>query len=551
MLQHLFVQNYALIDELQIDFHSGLTVITGETGAGKSILLGALALALGSRADLNSLKDKEKKCVIEIEFDVHKLDLQSFFDDNGLDYEEQTIIRREITPKGKSRAFINDTPVNLGLLKTIGEQLIDIHSQHQNLDLNSQEFQINFVDAIANNQSQLHAYQKLFYDYKATQSAIDNLKAKNAQQKERFDFIQFQHKELSAAKLKANEQEELEQEQRLLSNSEEIAENLSLALKRFLRDEFGLLNELASAKNELSKVAEFFENGNEIVERVKAAHIDLEDLVSDLEQKAEVIDHDPQKLEKINSRLNQIYTLQQKHNCRSIEELLALEKQYDNELNEVESFGEELSQLEKELATQQKELVAQANNLHQKRVKAAGEISENISKQLSDLGMPHATFKIDITKSATPDKHGSSVIVFMFTADRAMQLREVTEVASGGELSRIMLIIKSLIAEKRALPSLIFDEIDTGVSGEIANKMGNIMQQMASSMQIITITHLPQIAAKGHHHSIVYKTHETAGATTHIKSLIESERIETIARMLSSGDPGKAAMENAKELLGN
>jgi DNA repair protein RecN (Recombination protein N) len=308
---------------------------------------------------------------------------------------------------------------------------------------------------------------------------------------------------------------------------------------------------LASAKNELSKVAEFFENGNDIVERVKAAHIDLVDLVADLEQKAEVIGHDPQKLEKINSRLNQIYTLQQKHNCRSIEKLLTLEKQYYNELNEVESFGEELLQLEKQLETQQKELIAQANSLHQKREKTACEISENISKQLSGLGMPHAIFKIEITKSPTPDKHGSSFIVFKFTADKAMQLREVTEVASGGELSRIMLIIKSLIAEKRALPSLIFDEIDTGVSGEIANKMGNIMQHMAASMQIITITHLPQIAAKGHHHSIVYKTHETDGATTHIKSLIESERIETIARMLSSGEPGKAAMENAKELLGN
>lgn len=551
MLQSLFVQNYALIDKLEIDFRTGLSVITGETGAGKSILLGALNLALGTRADLNSLKNKELKCIIEAKFNINNYNLQPFFKEQELDFEEQCIIRREITPQGKSRAFVNDTPVNLAQLRVLGEQLIDIHSQHQNLDINAQEFQITFLDTLADNNDLLNSYKKVYKTFQITKKQIEDIKSRNEQQKERFDFIKFQHNELKSADLKADEQEDLEKEQLILSNVEEVAEKLSIALSRFQREEYGITQELSMAKNEISKISNYFKNGNEISDRVNSALIELEDIIRDLEQKAENINHDPNRLESINNRLNKIYSLQQKHNCKNIEQLLKLEQQYSEELNEIESFDEQLSTLHKELEQQEKEINNLSKELHKKRESSAKDLSISISNQLSDLGMPHAIFKIAVTPTENADKYGKSDVVFQFATDKTMTPRDVTSVASGGELSRIMLIIKSLIAAKKALPTLIFDEIDTGVSGEIANKMGNIMHKMTQNMQIITITHLPQIAAKGKYHYTVYKTHETEGPTTRIKMLLQEERVESIARMLSSDTPTAAAMANARELLAN
>lgn len=551
MLRSLFVQNYALIDKLEIDFQTGLTVITGETGAGKSILLGALSMALGSRADLNSLKNKDLKCVIEVNFDISHYQLKSFFDEQELDFEENCIVRREITPQGKSRAFINDTPATLNQLKALGERLIDIHSQHENLELNNQEFQITMIDTIANNETLLENYKNVYKQFKHTTQKIEDLKTKNNQLKDRHDFIQFQYNELKETRLKPEEQDELEKEQLMLANVEEIAEKLSTVLNRFQRDEFGLIQELTYVRNDLQKIATYFDNGEDLAQRTNSSLIELEDISRDLESKAVNLNHDPERLETVDKRLNKIYGLQQKHHCSTIEELLKLQNSYEQELADVESFDIQLQSLEQEAAKLEAETIKLAAQLHEKRISTAAILSKTITSQLSGLGMPHAIFQIDVTLTEKIDKYGQSSIIFKFATDKTMSLRDVTSVASGGELSRIMLIIKSLIAAKKALPTLIFDEIDTGVSGEIANKMGLIMKEMAVNMQIITITHLPQIAAKGKYHYTVYKTHEEEGATTRIKALPDHDRVETIARMLSSDNPTPAAMANARELLSN
>lgn len=549
MLQNLFVQNYALIHKLEINFQADLTVITGETGAGKSILLGALSLALGHRADLNSLQNPDKKCIIEANFHLEKYNLYAFFDEHELDYEDNTIIRREITPKGKSRAFINDTPVKLNQLKSLGDRLIDIHSQHQNLELKAQNFQIAFTDTIAQNEELLALYQQKYNEYKTIQKEISALKTNNQKQKEQADFVAFQTNELKNAQLKPGEQEELEQEQKMLSNSEAIAENLKNAIQRFDRDEFGINEELIQVKNELSKIAEYFDNGQQIIERISSAIVDLEDLIQDLKSKTELVHHDPQRLENVNQRLNHIYTLQQKHAVERIDELLEIQHQYEQQLNDLEHFDDKLNQLELQAQKRYTDLKQQANELHDKRLKAAKENSRHITKQLADLGMPKAIFQIEIQKTEKLNNYGCSEVLFLFATDQNMTPKEVTKVASGGELSRIMLIVKSVIAAQKSLPTIIFDEIDAGVSGDIANKMGNIMKKMGQNMQIISITHLPQIAAKGKYHSVVYKTHKSDGAVTNIRFLDQEERVQAIAQMLSSENPTEAALKNAKELL--
>ncbi len=551
MLRDLFVQNYALIDELEISFQDGFTVITGETGAGKSILLGALSLALGSRADLSSLKNKEQKCIIEATFDIKDYQLHTFFDDNDLDYDDRSIIRREITPKGKSRAFINDTPVNLSQLKELGGGLIDIHSQHQNLQLTRQQFQIDFTDSYAQNLNDLSEYQGVYNQYLSLEKEIKDLKARNEQQKQQAEFVNYQYNELKNAQLKQNEQEELEQQQRFLGNSEEIAENLNAAIERLTREEYGVTNELGNAKNEISQIASYFDNGEELVTRLNSAMIDLEDLSQDLLNKAENIHYDPQKLETINQRLDFIYTLQKKHNKQTVEELIELQQAYEKELNEVNSFDDILAELTFRADKLKKEMQKLAGHLHNKREKAGKEVGDYITEQLKVLGMPQSQFIVEVSKLEEFNKFGSSAIQFKFSSDKKISPKEVTKIASGGELSRIMLVIKSVIATKKLLPTLIFDEIDTGVSGEISNKMAGIMKKMAEQMQIIAITHLPQIAAKGESHCIVYKTHNQEGAATHIRQLKEKDRIHTIAQMLSSGEPTQAALANAEELLRN
>jgi DNA repair protein RecN (Recombination protein N) len=551
MLQRLFVQNFALIDNLEIHFQEGLTVITGETGAGKSILLGAIALAMGARADRDSLKNKEKKCIVEIEYDVQKLTLQEFFDTNELDFDLQTIIRREISPSGKSRAFINDTPVNLSLVKELGNRLIDIHSQHENLELNQFDFQFSVIDILADNFSSLKEYQNNYNKYQHLLKNINNLKEKHEIQKQRHDFIDFQYNELENAKLKSNEQNELEQEQNRLENSETIAENLSQALVRFNREDYGILDELNNAKQEISRIASYFHNGEDLQTRINSSLIDLTDLVQDLTEKADTIQYDPQRLDEINKRLNLIYSLQQKHNKPSIDDLLFIKNELEDELNAFESFEEDLQLLEKKKIELFQQLSTLADKLHKSRLEAAEKTSDNINEQLKELGMASAIFSIEVQKSDELSKYGKSSVSFKFAPDKKTDSRLLTKVASGGELSRIMLILKSLIAAKKSLPTIIFDEIDTGVSGEIANKMGQIMKSMSGNMQLIAITHLPQIAAKGEHHKIVYKTQEDTGSKTKIKNITEAERIIAIAQMLSTDNPSDAAIANAKELLSN
>lgn len=551
MLQKLFVQNFALIDNLEINFHEGLTVITGETGAGKSILLGAIALAMGARADKDSLKNKEKKCIVEIEFDTQKLPLQKFFTENDLDFDLQTIIRREISPSGKSRAFINDTPVNLNLVKTLVSKLIDIHSQHENLELNQLDFQFSVIDTLANNITLLKDYQNSYNNYQTLIKETNSLKDRNEIQKQRQDFIEFQYNELKNANLKSNEQNDLEQEQNRLANSELIAENLSQAIKRFQRDNCSILDELNNTKQELSKIASYFDNGEDLTNRINSALIDLSDLSQDLIEKSENIQYDPFRLDEINKRLNLIYSLQQKHGKSSIDDLLYLKNELEDELNAIESFEEDLQLLEKKKDEIFQQSSVLAEKMHNSRLEAAKTASNKINLQLNDLGMQSAVFNIEIQESEELNKFGKSVVSFSFAPDRTTDLKPLTKVASGGEISRIMLILKSFIAEKKSLPTIIFDEIDTGVSGEIANKMGQIMKSMASNMQLIAITHLPQIAAKGDHHKVVYKTHEENGSQTRIKSITESERINIIAQMLSTDKPGEAAIANAKELLSN
>ncbi len=549
MLCTLFVENYALIDNLKIDFQDKLTVITGETGAGKSILLGALSLALGQRADLSTLKNKDKKCIIEASFNVKKYSLQSFFDEEDLDYEDNTIIRREITPKGKSRAFINDTPVNLNQLKVLGEKLIDVHSQHQNLQLNERNFQVNFVDTLADILIQRNEYRQAYDRYQDLVKKTEELKTRNEEQKERSDFIQFQFNELEQARLQPNEQEELERSQNMLSNSEEIAENLNNALQSLQRDDYGIISELGNTQNALEKIASFFDNGEELLSRIASATLDLDDLAQDLQQKTENIQYNPSELESINQRLNQIYSLQQKHRKNNVSDLIELKEQYKQELNEIESFEEALKKLQSSIDEEKQTMQHLADKLHENRKAAARKASHTITQQLSGLGMPQSIFQIELTKQKEFDKFGRSEIVFKFTTDKNMSPKEVTKIASGGELSRIMLILKSMLATQKALPSLIFDEIDSGVSGAIANKMGNIMKEMAKTMQIISITHLPQIAAKGNNHLIVYKKHEQQGASTQIKAISDTERVEVLAQMLGSGETSAAAIANAKELL--
>ena len=551
MLQRLFVQNFALIDQLEIDFQTGLTVITGETGAGKSILLGALSLALGTRADKDSLKDKDKKCIVEIEFNIQKLALKDFFDTNDLDFDLHTVIRREISISGKSRAFINDTPVTLNQVKELGSQIIDVHSQHENLELNQQDFQFTVLDTLADNNTLLKDFQSNYDEFLNIKKQIETLKEKNTAQKQRLDFIQFQYNELKNANLKTNEHTELEQEQNRLSHSEEIAENLKLAISRFTKEEFNIIDELHAAKQEINKVSSYFENGEELVNRIQSSLIDLEDLSQDLIDKTELVQYDPDRLESINKRLNLIYSLQQKHNTTSIDDLLTIENDLEDELNAIESFEEDLKLLERK----QKELLEILNEksleLHKKRLYTAEKISEQVILQLRELGMPSAIFNIKVLESDEFSKYGKSKLSFNFSTDEKSELRPITKIASGGELSRIMLIIKSLIAAKKSLPTIIFDEIDTGVSGEIANRMGHIMKSMSGNMQLIAITHLPQIAAKGQNHFIVYKEHNDTGAHTRIKPIADIERVNVIAQMLSTDNPGEAAIANAKELLSN
>jgi len=551
MLKHLSIQNYALIDKLEVDFSDGLTIITGETGAGKSILLGALGLIAGSRADTQSLQDKTKKCIVEASFNIKEYALKDFFWANELDYEITTNIRREITPEGKSRAFINDTPVTLTQLKALAERLIDIHSQHQTLTLNGSEFQLSVVDAYANHADSLAEYSISFKQFKALEKALNELLTKESQAKKDLDYFQFQFNELEEAGLKPDEQAGIEQELEALNNAEDIKSNLSKAATGLNGGEQNLLASLNEIKSLLASQAKFKPEINELSTRLNSSYIELKDISNELESLEQDIVYDPKRIDKLTIQLDAIYRLQQKHQVKSVEELIVIKDDLSNKLLEFSSLETEIEKTKKELTSVQKSLTALAKKIAANRKKEIPKIEKEIASLLSALSMPNAQLKIEHMETETLTANGADKVNFLFSANKGSDFKELNKVASGGELSRLMLSIKSLIAQLTALPTIIFDEIDTGVSGDVADKVGSIMNLMAKAMQVITITHLPQIASKGESHLFVYKEDKNDKTYSNIKKLTVNERVQEIAKMLSTGTPTAAAISNAKELLKN
>ncbi len=551
MLKHLSVQNYALIDQLEVEFADGLTIITGETGAGKSILLGALGLIAGSRADTQSLQDKSKKCIIEAAFNIKEYALNDFFNEHELDYEAVTTIRREINPEGKSRAFINDTPVTLNQLKDLGERLIDIHSQHQTLSLNGADFQLSVVDAFAKHYSLLNEYKTEYKNFRSLEKQLNELIEKEVQAKKDMDYFQFQFNELEDANLKAGEQVALEQELETLNNAEDIKLNLSKAAYGLSGGEQNLLSSLNEIKNILNGLSKFKPEIAELNTRINSSYIELKDISNELEALEQEILYDPKRIEILNDQLDAIYRLQQKHQVKTIEELIAIKDELSNKLLDFSSLESEIEKVKALLERSDKTLSEKAKTISDNRKKVIPKIEKEIGSLLSSLSMPNAQLKIEQKAMETYSVNGIDKINFLFSANKGSEFKELNKVASGGELSRLMLSIKSLIAQLTALPTIIFDEIDTGVSGDVADKVGSIMNTMSGKMQVITITHLPQIASKGGSHLFVYKEDKNNKTYSNIKKLSAEERVQEIAKMLSTGNPSAAAISNAKELLKN
>jgi len=551
MLKHLYVQNYALIDELELDFKEELTVITGETGAGKSILLGALSLLLGQRADTSALQDKTKKCIVEANFNIKNYNLRSFFDANNLDYQDTSIIRREINPAGTSRAFINDTPVNLNQLKEIGVQLIDIHSQHQTLSLNDAAFQLDIIDSFAKNEKLLEEYQKDFRHFKKLKQELDVLTEKEKQSQKESDYYTFQYKELEEAALKEGEQQKLEQELEVINNAEEIKTNLAKVTYLIKEGEVNILSAVAEAKTLLNNLSKYDATIKEFHERIQNAYIEIKDICDDIENMEEHLSYNASRAEEINNRLSLLYKLQQKHQLKTVEELIELKNKIQAQLKEIEFLGEKINEKKVEIEIAEKNLEHIAKNLSANRTIAIPKIERELKTLLTQLEMPNAVLQIEKNVLPDFDLNGKDDIKFLFSANKGALPKELKKVASGGELSRLMLSLKSLLAHSKALPTIIFDEIDTGVSGEVANKVGTIMQQMAASMQVISITHLPQIASKGNTHLYIYKEEKEHKTISRIKKLLKEERVIEIAKMLSTKNPSQAALKNAKELLAN
>ena len=549
MIKSISIKNYALIDSIEIDFEEGFTIITGETGAGKSILMGALSLITGQRADTGVLKDPERKCVVEGNFLLTNYGLKDFFEHKELDYANETILRREISPAGKSRAFINDTPVNLNTLKELSIKLIDIHSQHESLNLNQSEFQLKVVDSFAGNSNLLKSYQTKFADYKSIKKQLEILKEEAAQSKGDFDYLNFRFDELENAKLLLNEQEELEEEAKTLNNTEEIQRNLAVIHNSLSEDEISVLSGLKEAHQAAVRTVSFLGKISPIEERLNSSYIELKDIAEEIELILGNIEYKPERVEYVNTRLNLIYTLQQKHKVSSIAELLEIKDKLDSKLQNIVSFDDRIENLSKKLENISAELEKLALSLQGERKKVFAEIEKYVAGQLTQLGMPEAKFQIGQEILADYSISGKDKISFLFSANKNIATQNISKVASGGEVSRLMLSIKSLLSKSIGLPTIIFDEIDTGVSGEIADKMGSIMQQMSGNMQVLSITHLPQVAAKGNTHYLVYKEESKQTSTTGIKKLSQEERLQELAKMLSGENITKEAIENAKVLL--
>ena len=549
MLTQLSINNYALINQLTIDFSSGLSIITGETGAGKSILLGALGLVLGNRADLSSLKDTSKKCVVEAKVAIATYNLKDFFEEVDLDYEELTIIRREILPSGKSRAFVNDTPVKLSVLNELREKLIDVHSQHQTMELSDNSFQFSIVDALAKNQDKIDSYKRGFVKLNQLKKELQGLETIQKEANQQYDYNLHLFNELEEAKIKVDEQEELEDKLEKLNNIEDIKLNLSEALEISANDEIGLQNLLNSLENRLSKIASFSKEYQELSARITSVKIEVDDIVSELEDANENVEFNPNEIEEINDRLQLLYNLQKKHYASNNEDLLKVFEELSEKVSQVENAEETINNKKKEIHDVAEKLDKVATLITKSRTEAIPGLKKELEFLLADLGMENARFSIKIKPTKNYFANGKDELEFLFSANKGGNFGELKKVASGGELSRIMLSVKTVLSANTQLPTIIFDEIDTGVSGEVSNKIAAIMQQMSKNMQVIAITHLPQIASKGKNHYKVYKEEVKGVTTTNLKQLSTEERIKEIAEMLSGKDISDSALTHAKELL--
>ena len=550
MLKHLYIKNFTLIDQLDIAFHSGFSVITGETGAGKSIILGAIGLLLGNRADSKQIKQGEKKCTIEAHFDLSHYGFESFFEDNDIDFEpEDTIIRRELTASGKSRAFINDTPVSLQMMRILGEQLIDIHSQHQNLLLQKDDFQLNVVDIIAQDSAALSAYHSSYQHYKESLQCLADLKEQIAKAQENEEFMRFQFNELESAGLVEGRQQELEQESETLSHSEDIKTAYYEADHLLNDDDNGIIYKLGESLDSLSNIENVYSKAKDVVQRLSSVHIELKDIASEVGSEVENIEFDPSRLDSINQQLDQLNTLEQKYHVSTEEELIEIRDNIAEQLQSIDNSDEELESLTKKVDGELKLCTEKAAKLTELRLKAGKIVEKEMSQRLIPLGIPNVRFKVDIT-SKPLSLDGADKVQFLFSANTSTAMEPVAQVASGGEIARVMLSLKAMISGTVKLPTIIFDEIDTGVSGKIAQKMALIMQEMGNNnRQVISITHLPQIAALGSSHYKVEKEETAEGTRSHMRELNQEERVSEIAQMLSGVDISDAALQNARELL--
>lgn len=550
MLKHLYIKNFTLIDELDIEFRQGFSVITGETGAGKSIILGAIALLLGQRADSKAIKQGADKCVIEAHFDLTRYDMDAFFAENDIENDpEDCIVRRELLASGKSRAFINDTPVQLSMLKELGERLVDVHSQHQNLLLNKQDFQLGVVDIFSDDEKELAQYQQSFRQYQQVKQSLDDLKESIERNRQNADFLRFQCDELTQANLVEGEQEELEQRSDTMSHSEDIKRALYEADNALGAEQTGVVSALRSTLYELRKIGDVYPVAAELVERVDSCYIELKDIAQEVSSHLERIDFDPMEMDAVTNRLDKLYDLEKKYHVETVEELIAKRAELNEQLDNIENSDEALSALQQQLQQLHKQACQEADALTRLRAKAAKRIESEMQQKLVPLGMPHVRFSVEISPEPL-GLSGQDKIAFMFSANTSTPLQPISQVASGGEIARVMLSLKAMISGAVKLPTIIFDEIDTGVSGKMAEKMAEMMQEMGDhGRQVISITHLPQIAALGTTHYKVEKQETAQGTVSSMKQLNETERIHEIAQMLSGSDVSEAAIANAKQLL--
>lgn len=550
MLRSLFIQNYALIDKLDIDFENGFSVITGETGAGKSIILGAIGLLLGQRADVKAIRNGATKCVIEAHFDIASYQLQTLFDKNEWEYEDECIIRRELSATGKSRAFVNDSPASLAQIKELGELLVDVHSQHQNLLLSNEGFQIKALDVIVHNEQLLTEYRSLYNEWKKAKQQLALLVEEADKNRADEDYYRYQVEQLENAHLVDGEQEELEEESDILNHAEEIKAQLYKVEQITMSDDMCLLQGLKECVNAMQALNNVYPDSSELSDRLESCYIELKDIAEEVASKNERIEFSPSRLEEVTDRLNLIYSLQQKYHANSISELLSLQEEFATKLSAISSSDETIQQLQKQVDKLFAEVIAKADYLSKQRKSASEVIEKQMCEQLTLLGMPNVQFRVDFAKRKEPNLLGMDSVNFLFSANKNAPLQNISSVASGGEIARVMLTIKALIAKEVKLPTIIFDEIDTGVSGEIADRMATIMMEMGeANRQVISITHLPQIASKGKVHYKVFKQDSETETNSNIRRLTDEERINEVAQMLSGATLTEAALHNAKALL--